>query len=102
MESLSEKLKQVGDESFETWFDRWYKKTDLENTLMISAKKGFRCFHININREEEYIKRRFLDSIFIPNLKERLGEGIKVSQEYRTRRMFIGGEIREDYISISW
>ena len=102
MESLSEKLKQVGDESFETWFERWYKEVDLENTLIVSAKKGFRGFNINVECEEKYVQRRFLDSRFIPKLKERLGEGIKVSWEYRTMRGLFGGEIREDYISISW
>ena len=35
MESLSEKLKQVDIESFETWFERWYKKRDLEHSLFM-------------------------------------------------------------------
>lgn len=102
MESLSEKLKQAGDESFETWFERWYKNEDLENTLIVSAKKGFGGFNINVEYEEKYVQRRFLDSRFIPKLKERLGEGIKVSWEYKTTRGVFGGEIREGYISISW
>lgn len=102
MKSLSEKLKQVGVESFETWFDRWYKEVDLENTLIVSAKKGFEGFNINVECEEKYVQRRFLDSRFIPKLSDSLGEGIKVSREYRTMTNLFGSERREDYISISW
>ena len=75
MESLSEKLKQVNVESFETWFDRWYKKRDLEHLLIVSSSKGFNKLSLYLNNETEYIQNRMLDKRFIPKLEKTLYDG---------------------------
>ena len=102
MESLIEKLKQAGDESFETWFDRWYKKIDIEHLLLISSSKGFNKFHIYLNNEDEYIKNRMLDKRFIPKLEKMLGSGINVYLEVVPRKNLLGFGIEDKYIAIEW
>ena len=102
MESLIEKLKQVGDESFETWFDRWYKKIDLEHLLIVSSSKGFNKFRLYLNNENEYIKRRMLDKQFIPKLKKMLGTGINVYLKVVPRKNLLGFGLEDKYIVIEW
>ena len=102
MESLSEKLKQVGVESFETWFERWYKKIDLEHLLLISSSKGFNKFHIYLNDEDEYTKNRMLDKRFIPKMEKMLGTGINVYLKVVPRKNLLGFGIEDKYIAIEW
>ena len=102
MESLSEKLKQVGVESFETWFERWYKKIDLEHLLLVSSSKGFNKFHIYLNNEDEYTKNRMLDKRFIPKMEKMLGAGINVYLKVVERKNLLGWEIEDKYIAIEW
>ena len=102
MESLSEKLKQVGVESFETWFDRWYKKIDIEHLLIVSSSKGFNKFHIYLNNEDEYTKNRMLDKRFIPKMEKMLGIGINVYLKVVPRKNLLGFGIEDKYIFIEW
>ena len=102
MESLSEKLKQVGDESFETWFDRWYKKRGLEHSLVISSSKGFNKLSIYLNKENEYIRNRMFDKRFIPKLEKMLGTGINVYLKVVPRKNLLGFGIEDNYIVIEW
>lgn len=102
MESLSEKLKQVGIESFEIWFDRWYKKRDLEHLLIVSSSKGFNKLSIYLNDETEYIKNRMLDKRFIPKLEKILGTGINVHLKVVQRKNLLGFVIEDKYIAIEW
>lgn len=102
MESLIEKLKQVGDESFETWFDRWYKKRDLEHLLLVSSSKGFNKLSIYLNNETEYIKNRMLDKRFIPKMEKMLGIGINVYLKVVPRENLLGFGIEDKYIVIEW
>ena len=102
MESLIEKLKQAGDESFETWFERWYKKIDIEHLLLVSSSKGFNKLSIDINKENEYIKRRMLDKQFIPKLKKMLGTGINVYLKVVPRKNLLGFGLEDKYIVIEW
>ena len=102
MESLIEKLKQAGDESFETWFDRWYKKTDLERSLIISSSQGFNKLSIYLNNEDEYTKNRMLDKRFIPKMEKMLGIGINVYLKVVPRKNLLGFGIEDKYIVIEW
>lgn len=102
MESLSEKLKQVGDKSFETWFERWYKKRDLEHLLIVSSSKGFNKLSIYLNNETEYIKNRMLDKRFIPKIEKMLGTGINVYLKVVPRKNLLGFRIEDKYIAIEW
>ena len=102
MESLSYRLKQVGVESFETWFDRWYKNRGLERSLIISSSKGFNKLSIYLNKENEYIKNRMLDKRFIPKLKKTLGTGINVYLKVVLRKNLLGFGIEDKYIFIEW
>lgn len=102
MESLIEKLKQVGDESFETWFDRWYKKRDLEHLLIVSSSKGFNKLSIYLNNETEYIKNRMLDKRFIPKMEKMLGTGINVYLKVVPSKNLLGFGVEDKYICIEW
>ena len=102
MESLSEKLKQVGDKSFETWFERWYKKRDLEHLLIVSSSKGFNKLSIYLNNETEYTKNRMLDKRFIPKMEKMLGIGINVYLKVVPRKNLLGFGIEDKYIFIEW
>ena len=102
MESLSEKLKQVGVESFETWFDRWYKKRDLEHLLIVSSSKGFNKLNLYLNNETEYIRNRMLDKRFISKMEKTLGTGINVYLKVVPRKNLLGFGIADNYIVIEW
>ena len=102
MESLIEKLKQAGDESFEIWFDRWYEKCDWEHNLTIIASKGQNGTFIAIYKKEEYTKNRLLDERFIHKMKKMLGAGIEVSLKVETRKSAIFGSFDERFILIKW
>lgn len=65
MDNLAERLKQASDESWDTWFDRWYKKYDLERKLLISASDGSNGVVINTSKESYYTIQRLLDERFI-------------------------------------
>lgn len=102
MDNLIERLKQANDESWETWFDRWYKKCDWEYKLIICAKKGLTGTLIAPDKKEEYTKRRILDERFIPKMKKMLGPNIEVSSQVESRKNIFGGRIEERFIVIKW
>ncbi|MFK4568426.1 hypothetical protein [Enterococcus sp. UD-01] len=113
--SLIDQINKITDESFEKWFDRWYKKLDLETRLIKEAQKGFDGVQIYIKKEDEnesnfstkqsYYVRRLRDVRTVKCLKEKLGSGFQVEHKEQTREgNFFGFMIyrTSEWINISW
>lgn len=81
--SLVEELKSTNDNSFNTWFDRWYEKNNLPSKLKQSAQEGYSGYCIELRRttplseRDEYLNRRLRDPRTVVRLKEKL-PGIRV------------------------
>lgn len=114
--SLIDQVKNAQEESFDKWFDRWYKKMNLESKIVSSAQQGYTGYSLmikcdyenenNWNKDKDYTARRTRDSRTVEKLKEKLGEGFKVRYVSDTKTGYIFGRIpttkTEDYISIRW
>lgn len=115
MMNLIDKLNEAKEESFDKWFERWYKKQNLEEQLIIAASQGYSNFRIRIQEDyqhssdfdenRKYLVRRLRDERTVENIKNKLGTGVKV--EYKgdkaTRKLF-GMTINyySDWIQITW
>lgn len=113
--SLIDQINKITDESFEKWFDRWYKKLDLEKQIINAAEKGFVEYQICIKEESDveskfsakqsYYVRRLRDARTVKCLKEKLGNGFQVEHKEQTREgKFFGLMIyrTSEWINISW
>lgn len=111
---LIDKVREAQEESFDKWFDRFWKKSDLEKNIVSFAEQGYKATHIEIQGENEvldtkkaYRARRLRDLRTVEKIQEKLGEGFKVKHEVesKTYRNFFteGSHTKEsDYILISW
>lgn len=65
--SLIEELKSINDKSFDTWFDRWFEKSNFPDVFKKSAQQGYSGYYIELRRstplpeKEEYLNRRLRD-----------------------------------------
>ncbi|MBO0438926.1 hypothetical protein [Candidatus Enterococcus ikei] len=113
--SLIDQINKVTDESFEKWFERWYKKLNLETRIIKDAQKGFTSIKIYIKKEDEnesyfgtkqsYYVRRLRDDRTVKFLKEKLGSGFQVEHKEQTREGKIFGLMiyrTSEWINISW
>ncbi|MDB0581367.1 hypothetical protein [Salinicoccus roseus] len=110
--SLIEKVKRADEESYEKWFERWFKKEDLESKIIKSAKEGYTGFSFEVSGRPHdsdrvmYEKRRMQNSRFKTFLEERLGEGFKITTKTETFKPAIFQDIlperKEVYVVISW
>lgn len=53
--SLIEKIQEIQNESFDKWFERWYEKQNLEDTIIRSAGKGYEGYRISIKKTWESV-----------------------------------------------
>lgn len=113
--SLINRLRDIQEESYNKWFERYWKNLNLENKIIQSAQKGYKAFSIGIRdgteienqltEDEIYITRRLRDSRTVGLIQEKLGEGftVKLIQDPYTVRLFgIGFNRIKEYILISW
>lgn len=114
--NLAGKLKEAKHESFDKWFERWYKEQDLEKQLIVAASQGNSEFRIGIQEDYErvskfsdrkvYLNRRLRDDRTVEKISNELGEGIKV--EYKENNIRSTGyfgttnHYYSDWIEISW
>ena len=85
---LIEQVKNANDESFESWFDRWYGKQHLDKKIIQSAQKGYSGFVLtitdynesnnNFSKERQYVNRRLRDDRTLEKIREKLGDGFDV------------------------
>lgn len=115
MMNLIDKLNEAKEESFDKWFERWYKKQNLEEQLIIAASQGYSNFRIRIqenyqrssdfDENRKYLVRRLRDERTVKNIENKLGTGIKVEykEDKATRKLF-GMTINyySDWIQITW
>lgn len=113
--SLINQIRDIQEESYNKWFERYWKNLNLENKIIQSAQKGYSAYRIGImdgselrnqlSEEELYTIRRLRDSRTTGLLQEMLGEGltVKLIQDPYTVRLF-GAELKrtKEYILISW
>lgn len=113
--SLIDEINKAKEESYEKWFERWYKKLNLENKILQSASEGYSGYTISIkqryesesewNKNKKYLARRLRDKRTVENIQNKLGEGLKVkyvSNVHEGKLLGISTTKFEDYISINW
>lgn len=114
--SLIDQVKSAQEESFDKWFDRWYKNLNLESKIVQSAQQGYTGYRLSIkkrydsesdwDKEVKYTARRMRDKRIVENIKKQLGEGFDVGYVYDSKEGMLFGRIpttrTEDYISIRW
>ncbi|RBT33782.1 hypothetical protein EA73_01981 [Enterococcus faecium] len=114
--SLIEKIQETQNESFDKWFERWYKKQNLEDTIIKSAAEGYKGYCISIketwesisdwDEDQKYLVRRLRDKRTVKKIQEKLGEGLKVKyvNDDKTYDTYFGLKRHEqsEYISIEW
>lgn len=112
---LIDQVKNIQEESFETWFSRWYEKQNLEKDIVRSAQKGYNGFRITItgfyeykndfSKERKYKNRRLRDKRTVEKIREKLGEGFDVNyKEDVQKSKILSLEVTRtsDWIEIRW
>lgn len=104
MNNLDEILRSVQHESFEIWFNRWIKHQDLPKLFEIAAKRGYSAYSIDVNRSDDYLKRRLNDNRMFKFLNKEF-PGIKIEREQGSFvKSFFGVRHKVEYnrIIFSW
>ncbi len=99
----AEKLAEIKKNSFDVWFERYWKHTQLENRLEQSAMKGYSSYRSNFGNDD-YRNRRMRDPRHVERLKEKL-PGIKISYEKETSVSYFFGQTRTrtyEWIEFDW
>lgn len=112
---LIDQEKNANEESFETWFSRWYEKQNLDKDIIRSAQKGYSGFRITItdryeskndfSKERKYKNRRLRDERTVEKIREKLGEGFDVTyKEDVQKSKILSLEVSRfsDWIEIRW
>ncbi|WP_203264855.1 hypothetical protein [Streptococcus uberis] len=103
--SLFDEVKELGDESYEKWFNRYFKKLNIEEKIKKSSAMGFNAYAIEVlSVKDPYIQRRLKNHKTIKLLKDRLGRGFNVKyNEYYSKNIFTKDEYVSDIkIIITW
>ncbi len=102
--NLFDELKQIGAESHEVWFKRYFNNLQLEEKLKVSARKGFSSFRIYFSKaKDDYTRRRLNDDKTLEALKKQLGKGFIIKYEDVYSFSFTKKPgITDRYISIEW
>lgn len=112
---LIEQVKNANDESFESWFDRWYGKQHLDKKIIQSAQKGYSGFVLtitdynesnnNFSKERQYVNRRLRDDRTLEKIREKLGDGFDVLYKkdvQKSRILNVEVNRDSDWIEIRW
>ncbi len=100
---LIEEIQEIQKESHEKWFERWYKKLNLEKKILTSASKGYSGYRISVSEAgDEYSRIRLGNSNTIELLKNKLGKGFEVCLKEERGKNVFGYATYKSYILISW
>ena len=95
-------IKKKQEEAYRKRFERWYKKSQIEQKIEILALKGYRSLTIEIRNEPvEKIKLMKKDKNFIQLLNEKLPDFSITRRTYDKIGVF-GIPVNYDYITIAW
>ena len=103
--SLFDEVNELGNESHEKWFNRYFDKHNLEAKIKKAAMQGDGAYRINIEKEpDKYLAKRLRDKRTIDLIKNRLGEGFKVEKIKKESIYTIFGNhmFLDRFILISW
>lgn len=101
--TLIDEIKSSQKESHEKWFERWYKKENLENDIRILAQKGYTGFRIQVsNCSDKYLGLRLGNEETISLLKEKLGDGFTVTLREIHGENLLGIKTYKSFIQILW
>lgn len=112
---LIDQVKNIQEESFETWFKRWYAKQNLDKKIIQSAQQGFSGFRITItdyyeskndfSKKRKYENRRLRDERTVEKIRKELGEGFDVTYKKDVQKSkIVSLEVTRtgDWIEIRW
>lgn len=103
--TLFDEVQQLSSESHDKWFERYFKKHDLEQKIKASAQQGYTGHLIGVlSVKDEYTRRRLDNEKTLELLREVLGPGFRVRHKiYRSRNILTGDTyISDKKIYISW
>lgn len=94
-----EKLRQEREKAFDVWFDRWWKREDVEQKIKISNYQGYTGYILVLDDYSKYEQSRMYKDRFLLKLQEMLPNfrvEYKCSKSILTKREYIHG------ITINW
>lgn len=103
-----DELREISLESYDKWFERWYKKQGLADKLKKSAMQGYTSYSYVINNSySDYEKRRMNNPLLIKKLQGKLDdfEVYRVEPKKYTKRILnkeLGIGYTDAKIVISW
>lgn len=103
--TLFDEVQQLSSESHVKWFERYFKKYNLEQKLKTSAQKGYTGYLIDVwSVRDEYLKNRLEDERTLEALRKLLGAGFTIKHKlYLSKNIFTGQDfVSNKKIHISW
>lgn len=103
--TLFDEVQQLSSESHAKWFERYFKKYNLEQKLKTSARKGYTGYLIDVwSVRDKYLRNRLENERTLEMLRERLGKGFSVGYQLtHSKSLFTGQEyISDKKIHITW
>ncbi|ORP00147.1 hypothetical protein B7696_03840 [Streptococcus mitis] len=103
--TLFDEVQQLSSESHAKWFERYFKKYNLEGKLKTSAQKGYTGYLIDVwSVRDEYLRNRLGDERTLEALRELLGSGFTVKYKlYLSKNFFTEQEfVSNKKIHITW
>ena len=103
--TLFDEVQQLSSESHSKWFERYFKKYNLEKVIKKSAKQGYTGHLMSVLKVgDDYTRRRLDDERTLEKIKELLGDGFKVEFRLTYGKNILTGErfIANKQIHITW
>ena len=92
------------EKAYKTWFERWYKRAEVESQIKINNSKGYTGLIFKFSRKyDSDIFQRVNDDMFIDCLKEKLPE-FKIKRKFYEEKSTLLNLVfvRGIKITISW
>ena len=103
--TLFDEVQQLSSESHAKWFERYFKRYNLEEKLKTSAQKGYTGYLIDVwSVRDRYLRNRLENERTLEKLRERLGKGFSVGYQLtHSKSLFTGQEyVSDKKIHITW
>lgn len=103
--TLFDEVQQLSSESHAKWFERYFKKYNLEKVIKKSAKQGYTGHLMSVLKVgDDYTRRRLDDERTLEKIEELLGDGFKVEFRLTYGKNILTGErfIANKQIHITW